>query len=166
MKFWIAAGACLVVGCVPVGSDLITMGTNVPLRSDGTPGPERCPEHSRQIMEALELRPGKSTALVELDANQYEREPLTLTDGLIESVMLEPMGRLGGATRLYGRIWTSGPRVVIRYYWAQRAGGTKIPICAVARIGGGQLEGKPGKYPKSTELPYSQALAFIVEDFL
>jgi len=165
VRLWIAAGTCLVVGCVPVGSDLLTMGANVPLRSDGTPGPERCPDRSRQVMEAAELRPGDS-AHVELDANQYEREPLTLTDGPIESIMLEPMGRLGGATRLYGQVWTSGPRVVIRYYWAQRAGGNRIPICAVARIGRGQLEGKPGKYPKSTELPYSSALAFIVEDFL
>jgi hypothetical protein len=166
VRSWIVAGACLVFGCVPVGADLITMGTNVPLRSDGTPGPERCPQQSRQVMEALELRPGESTALVELDANQYEREPLTLTDGPIESVMLEPMGRLGGVTRLYGRVWTSGPRVVIRYYWAQRAGGNRIPICAGARTAAGQLEGKPGKYPKSSEIPYSQALAFIVEDFL
>ena len=165
MRLWIVAGTCAALGCVPVGSDLTTLGMNVPLRSDGTPGPERCPAHVRQVMEAAELRPG-ATAHIEIDANQYEREPLTLTAGPIESIMLEPMGRLGGATRLYGRVWTSGPRVVIRYYQAQRAGGNPLPICAVARLGSGQLEGKPGKYPNSTEIPYSSALAFIVQDFL
>ena len=80
--------------------------------------------------------------------------------------MTEHMGRLGAATRLYGRVWTSGPRVVIRYYHAQRAGENPLPICAVARLGGGELEGKPGKFPNSTELPYSDALAFVVQDFL
>jgi hypothetical protein len=117
-------------------------------------------------MEALQLRPGTSSAHVELDANQFEREPILLTAGPIESIMMESMGQLGAATRLYGRVWTSGPRVVIRYYRAQRAGGNTLPICAVARLGSGQLDGKPGKYPGSTELPYSSALAFVVEDFL
>lgn len=116
-------------------------------------------------MKALRLRPGE-TAQVEIDANQFDREPLTLNDGPIESIMLEPMGKLEGASRLYGRVWTSGPRVVIRYYRAQMAGGEVIPICAVARKGSGQLDGKPGRFPKSAEVPYSTALAFIVEDFL
>ena len=163
----VVAGVAL--ACVPPaasGSNLIAAGANVPLRSDGTPGPERCPENALQVMEALDLRPGHSSAHVELDVNQYEREPLTLTEGPIESDMLESMGQLGAATRLYGRVWTSGPRVVIRYYWAQRAGGNPIPICAVARLGSGQLEGKPGKFPKSTELRYSSATAFVVQDFL
>ena len=91
---------------------------------------------------------------------------LPVNDGPIESIMLEPLGNLGGTTRLFGRIWTGGPRVVIRYYWAQRAGGKRVPICAVARKGAGQLEGKPGRFPRSIELPYSNALAFIVETFL
>lgn len=157
----------LTLGCVPpAGGDLLTMGSSVSLRADGTPGPEQCSAHSLQVMEALELRPADSNAQVELDANQYEREPLTLTPGPIESMMLETMGRLGATTRLYGRVWTSGPRVVIRYYWAQRAGGNRMPICAVARLGSGQLEGKPGKYPGSTELRYSSALAVVVEEFL
>ncbi len=158
--------ALLVIACVAPQGDLITAGANVPLRSDGTPGPEHCPQHTLEVMEAAELRPGDSTAEVELDANQFGYERLTLTAGPIESIMLEPMGRLGGATRLYGRVWTSGPRVVIRYYHAQRAGGNVLPICAVARLGGGELEGKPGKFPNSTELEYSRALAFVVQDFL
>jgi hypothetical protein len=141
-------------------------GANVPLRSDGTPGPERCPQHALEVMEAMELRPGLSSAPVELDANQFEREPLTLTAGPIESIMMGTMGRLGAATRLYGRVWTSGPRAVIRYYRAQRAGGNPLPICAVARLGSGELEGKPGKFPNSTEIQYSSAQVFVVQDFL
>lgn len=141
-------------------------GANVPLRSDGTPGPERCSQHALDVMAALELRPGHSSAPVELDANQFEREPLTLTAGPIESIMMGSMGRLGSATRLYGRVWTSGPRVVIRYYHAQRAGENPLPICAVARLGSGELEGKPGKFPNSTEIQYSDAQAFVVQDFL
>jgi hypothetical protein len=91
-------------------------------------------------MAALNLRPG-DTATVEIDANQFGREPLTVNAGPIESIMMEPMGELGGATRLYGRVWTSGPRVVIRYYRGQRARGNVFPICAVARLGGGHVWG-------------------------
>jgi len=147
-------------------SELIEAGANVPLLPNGLPAPEPCPANARTFMNVLQLKTG-DTARIELDVNQYEREPLTVQDGPIESLMLEKMGSLGGATHLYGRIWTHGPRVVIRYYRAQRArGGDPIPICAVARAGGGQLEGRPGKYPGSTELPYSSALAHVVQDFL
>jgi len=160
---------CACLACVPPGatrgSDLTRAGEGVPLRSDGTPGPEVCPENAREVMKILRLRPG-DTARVEVDANQFDVEPLTLIDGPIESIMLEPMGRLEGAARLYGRVWTSGPRIVIRYYRAQMAGGEAIPICAVARQGAGQFESKPGKFPRSAQIPYSTALAFIVEDFL
>ena len=167
--------ALLVVACVPSGPlrsggrsgpDLLTAGANVPLRSDGTPEPEQCPQDALNVMRALELRPGHSSTGVELDANQIEREPLTVMAGPIESVMTEHMGRLGALTRLYGRVWTSGPRVVIRYYYAQRTGEEPLPICAVARRGAGELEGTPGKFPHSTELPSSNALAFVVQDFL
>ncbi len=158
--------ALLVIACVTPEGDLITAGANVPLRSDGMPEPERCPEHTLELMEAAELRPGDSTADVELDANQAGYEQVTLTAGPIESIMMLPMGRLGGATRLYGRVWISGRRVVIRYYHAQRAGGNVLPICAVARLGGSELEGKPGKLPNSIELGYSRAAAFVVQDFL
>jgi len=56
-----ALAALLVVACVTPERDLITAGANVPLRSDGTPGPERCPRHTLEVMEAAELRPGDST---------------------------------------------------------------------------------------------------------
>jgi len=155
-------------GCpVPrAGSELIEAGANVPLLANGLPAPEPCPAIARGYMNALQLKPG-DTATIEIDANQFEREPLTVQDGPIESLMLERMGGLRGGTRLYGRVWTTGPRVVIRYYRAQHpTGGDPIPICAVARAAAGQLEGKPGPIPGSTVLKYSSALAFVVRDFL
>src|SRR5512132_3357766 len=167
--------ALLLIACVPSGPlrsggasgpDLVAAGANVPLRSDGAPEPERCPQDALNVMQALELQPGHSNAKVELDANQYEREPLTVAPRPLERVMIGPVGRLGGATRLYGRVWTSGPRVVIRYYYVQRDGREPLPICAVARRMGGDLEGKPGKFPNSTEVPVSNAVAFAVQDFL
>src|SRR5688572_20865436 len=91
-------------------SELIEAGANVPLLPNGLPAPEPCPEIARTVMDALQLKPGDN-AKVEIDANQFEREPLTVQAGPIESIMLEGMGKLGGASRLYGRVWTSGPRV-------------------------------------------------------
>jgi hypothetical protein len=156
-------------GCVPPAAhhtdEVIEAGANVPLLPDGTPGPEPCSKDARLVMEALNLRAG-DTAHVDIDANQIEREPLTINAGPIESIMLEPMGKLRGMTRLYGRVWTGHPRVVIRYYWAQEVGGNRMPICAVARLMAGELEGKPGKFPGSAEIPYSNALAFIIDTFL
>jgi len=116
-------------------------------------------------MRALGLRPG-SAADIEVDSNQFEREPLTVFAGPIESILTQPMNKLDGGSRLYGWIWTTGRGVVIRYYRAQMPGGEVIPICAVARRGGDELAGKPGKWPKSVELQSSSALAFIVEEFI
>jgi hypothetical protein len=164
----IAVVASLALGCVAGhggGNDLITAGANVALLPDGSPAPEPCPRDARLVMDALQLLPG-ATAHVEIDANQFEVEPLTLKAGPIESIVLEPMGKLGAASRLYGRVWTSGPRVVIRYYRAQQPGANLVPICAVARPGGDQFVAKPGKFPGTAELPYSSALAFVVEAFL
>lgn len=116
-------------------------------------------------MRLLGLRPG-SGADVEIDVNQFEREPLTVFAGPIESILTQPMNHLDGGSRLYGWLWTTERGVAIRYYRAQMAGGEVFPICAVARRGGEELAGKPGKYPKSVELQSSSALAFIVEDFI
>ena len=116
-------------------------------------------------MRLLRLQPGYA-AEVDIDANQIEREPLTVFAGPIESFVTRPMKRLDGGTRLYGWIWTTKRGVVIRYYRAQEPGGEVFPICAVARRGGDELAGKPGKWPNSVELQSSSAMAVIVEEFL
>lgn len=52
-------------GCPTVG---------VPLRPDGSPGPEKCSEEALKAMRILRLRPGDS-AFVELDVNQTDTSP-------------------------------------------------------------------------------------------
>jgi len=117
------------------------------------------------MMRLLALRPGDAGD-VEIDANQIEREPMTVFAGPVESFVTRPTRHLDGATRLYGWIWTTGRGVVIRYYRAQMVGGDVFPICAVALRGGDELVGTPGKWPNSVELQSSSASVFIVEEFL
>ncbi|WP_257452806.1 serine/threonine protein kinase [Archangium lipolyticum] len=142
-----------------------TIAGDVRLRPDGTPGPEACPAKALEVMRYLKLHVGDA-ALVELDANQMGATPITLYDGPVESVLKEDIGTLEGPARLYGRVWTSGPQVVVRYYEAHPLdGGDKVPICAVARLGNGQLRKRPESKPGTAILDYSIADAFIVDSF-
>jgi hypothetical protein len=134
------------------------------LRSDGTPGPQECPEEAKRVMEALNLHVGDA-ALVELDANQLKSKPITLYDGPVESILEDDFGTLESTTRLYGHIWTSGPQVVIRYYEAQRPGRGKLPICAVARLAYDQMRKRPESKPGTAILDGSVAAAYIVDAF-
>ncbi|NMO21225.1 hypothetical protein HPC49_29460 [Pyxidicoccus fallax] len=137
----------------------------VALRADGTPGPEECPQKAREAMRYLRLFVGES-ASVELDANQSLTDAITLYEGPIESILDEDLGLLDAPARLYGRVWTSGPQVVIRYYEAQPLdGGDNVPICAVARLGMGQLRKRSGSKPGTAILGSSRAGVFIVDSF-
>jgi hypothetical protein len=136
----------------------------VALRADGTPGPEECSEEAKKTMRILRLHVGDS-AMVDLDANQIWSRRVTLYDGPIESVMQEGFGKLDAATRLYGRVWTGGPQVVIRYYEAHPPDGDKIPICAVARLGLDQMRKLPESKPGTAILEGSIAAAYIVDAF-
>jgi hypothetical protein len=116
-------------------------------------------------MNYLRLFVGESTS-VQLDANQSRARPITLYEGPIESVMMEDVGALEAPARLYGRVWTTGPQAVIRYYEAHPMnGGTKVPICAVARIGFGQLRKRPESLPGTAILDYPAADVYIVDAF-
>lgn len=158
--------ACCAFGCpVRAPNPLLDAGRNVPVLPDGSPAPEPCSERAKEVMRALRLRVGDS-ALAEIDNNQFQREPLTVFGGPVESIITEPMGSLSGATRFYGWIWTTKRGVVIRYYHAQNPNREVLPICAVARKGSGQLAGKPGAYPRSVELEFSSVAIYIVEEFL
>jgi hypothetical protein len=146
----------MVTGCTTGG---------VSLRPDGTPGPEECPEKAREAMEYLRMFVGES-AWVQLDANQSRAAPITLYEGPIESVLDEDLGLLEAPARLYGQVWTGGPQAVIRYYEAQPVrGGRKVPICAVARLGLGQLRKRPESKPGTAVLGTSQAGVYIVDAF-
>lgn len=159
---------CAFLGCVVLlGLSLgcATTPGDVRLRADGTPLSEKCPEKSLEVMRYLQLFVGEA-AWVQLDANQSRARTITLYDGPIESVLDEDIGTLDAPARLYGRVWTGGAQPVIRYYAAKRMrGGDTVPICAVARLGFGQLRKLPESKPGTAVLDSSRAGVYIVDEF-
>lgn len=136
----------------------------VSLRPNGTPGPQECSEKAKEAMNYLRMFVGEA-AWVEIDVNQSSH-PITLYDGPIESMLEDNLGLLEAPSRLYGWVWTGGPQVVIRYYEAQPVkGGNKIPICAVARLGLGQLRKRPDSPAGSAILDSTNTGVFIVDEF-
>ncbi len=143
------------VGCPPGG---------VPLRADGTPGPQKCPEEALKTMKLLGMVVGDAAG-VELDANQVDARPITLYDGPVESFLEDSLGNLDPGSRLYGQIWTGGPQVVVRYYEARPPRGDIVPICAVARLGGGQMRKRPESKPGTAIIEFSRAGVYVVDSF-
>jgi hypothetical protein len=115
-------------------------------------------------MRVLKLTVGDG-ATIELDTNQSDTSPITLYDGPVESMLNSSLGPLPPVTRLYGRVWTSGPQVVIRYYEAHPPDEEPIPICAVARLARGPLQKKPESKPGTAILEFSRAGVFVVNSF-
>jgi hypothetical protein len=136
----------------------------VALRADGSPGPEKCPEETLKAMRFMKLRVGDGS-IVELDVNQADTRPITLYEGSVESMLEDDLGILESPTRLYGRVWTSGPQVVVRYYAAQPPDGERVPICAVARLAKGQLKKRPESKPGTAIVEFSRAGVYIVDEF-
>jgi hypothetical protein len=137
----------------------------VALRPDGTPKPEECPEEARKAMNYLQAFVGEA-AWVQIDANQSRAPDITLHDGPIESVLEENLGFIEAPARLYGQVWTGGQQPIIRYYAAQPVrGGNQIPICAVARLGFGQLRKRPDSKPGTAVLDSPRAGVYIVDGF-
>ncbi|RKG56098.1 serine/threonine protein kinase [Corallococcus sp. AB011P] len=156
---------CLALSVLASGCAGSTMG-RVSLRSDGTPGPERCSEEALEAMRYLRLAVGAG-ALVEFDVNQGDAEPTTLYEGRVESMLLSDLGPLDSPTRLYGYVWTSGPQVVIRYYEARPPdSAARVPICAVVRMAQGQMLKLSGSLPGTAVIKYSRGGVFIVDKFL
>jgi hypothetical protein len=146
-------------------SSACTATSGVALRADGTPGPEECPEEARKAMKYMRLFVGDAT-VVTLDANQSSASPVTLYEGPIESVLEKDLGVLEAPARLYGRVWTGGPQAVIRYYAAHPLDGSEtVPICAVARVGMGQLRKLPQSKPGTAVLEFPRAAVYIVDAF-
>jgi hypothetical protein len=138
--------------------------SGVSLRPDGTPGSEECSEEARKTMRILRLQVGDSADVV-LDVNQTDDSPITLYEGPVESMLEESLGFLPRPTRLYGRVWTGGPQVVIRYYEAKPPDGDTVSICAVARLARGQLKKRPESKPGTAIVEFSSAAAFVVDAF-
>ncbi len=151
-QFWVLLGAIASAGC-----------PGVAIRPDGSPGDEKCPAGAREAMEAFNLTPGASVSIW-VDAARTEEGPLIVYDGPIESVTWLNMRALPGDTRLYGRAWTGGPLVVIRYYSARLPDGKVIPFCAVAAENGPGLPKSSGR-PGSATLPSSVAGVYITGQF-
>jgi hypothetical protein len=146
------------------GASGCTAASSVSLRSDGSPGPEECSAEAIQVMRILGLNVGDSGD-VELDVNQADDSPITLYDGPIESDLNSRLGPLPPATRLYGRVWTGGPQVVIRYYEAHPLDRDKFPICAVARLARGQMKKRPESKPGTAIVEFSSAGVYVVDAF-
>jgi hypothetical protein len=160
MSLWrvtVASALLILTGCPGPGM--------VGLRPDGTPEAEPCPKKALETMALLDLHPGVHSWL-DVDVNQTGVRSIVINDGPISSRLQEELGPFGAGTLLYGRAWTRGDYVVIRYYEARRLDlGPTVPICAVASLSGGQLRKKPGPAPGSATLDYSVAAVHIVDSF-
>jgi hypothetical protein len=145
----------VITGCPSAG---------VSLRPDGSPEPEKCSEKALEVMRILRMRVGDA-ADAHLDANQIDASPVIVYDGPIESYLTESLGTLDPGTRLYGQAWTGGFQVVVRYYEAHPPDGDKVPICAVARLGRGQMRKRPDSKPGSALLEHGAVSVFVVDSF-
>lgn len=115
------------------------------------------------LVPAHDGHPGSSTQM-DVDAAQRMREgALILYDGPLESATNYQMEDLPPETHLSGRVWTGGPRVVIRYYTAQLPDGQRIPFCAVAGWNGPGLPKTPGR-PGSAAIT-TPASVYVVSRF-
>jgi hypothetical protein len=158
-KRWVPVTLSLFAGCATPGA--------VGLKPDGSPGPEPCPRKALETMAILRLHPGLSE-WIELDQSYVGQDTMTVNDGPIESILQDQLGDsvLVTGTRLYGKVWTSGPNVVVRYYEAHPPDpGEALAICAIARLDDGELKKKPGPAPGSALLEYTTARLMIVDAF-
>lgn len=148
----------VLLGCAHVPGE-------VGLRPDGSPGPEECPKKALEAMAVYRLKTG-AEQLIDLDMSKVGAREITVNDGPIESSLRDPLGPLGTRTRLYGKVWTSGPYVVVRYYEAKPLDvGPPIPICGVARLDNEFLKKRPGPAAGSALLDGNVVSFRIVDGF-
>jgi len=126
---------------------LLSVGcTSVPLRPDGTPGPEKCPAKALDAMKKLGISPG-DTAYIVIETSKYGQSPLALSDGLLEGYLEHALGSLPSGTRLYGQIWTGSTAVVIRYLEVYNPQVGRFPFCGIVLNKDGSLNKRPGSSP-------------------
>jgi hypothetical protein len=134
---------------LPLYTALLVLGlgcTSVPLRPDGTPGPQKCPDEALEAMRMLGIHPG-DTAPIVIETSKFGQKPLALPDGLIEGYLKRNLGKLPAVTRLYGQVWTGGTAVVIRYYEVRYPQGGTFPFCGIVLNEDGGLNKQPGSSP-------------------
>jgi hypothetical protein len=116
-------------------------------------------------MSLMGLRSGDFTVVV-IDANKEGQMPTLLTEGPVEGSLEYALGPMPAGTRLYGRIWTSGPEVAIRYYQARYPdGGRSIPFCGVVREPQGGLVKRPDSPPGTAVIDDDYARVWVVDAF-
>lgn len=139
--------------------------SGVPLRADGSPGPQDCPDEALDVMSLMGLRPGDHTVVL-IDANKEGQTPTLLTEGPVEGSLEYGLGPMPVGTRLSGRIWTSGPEVAIRYYEARYPdGGRRVPFCGVVREPQGGLVKRPDSQPGTAVIDDDYARVWVVDAF-
>jgi len=137
---------------------------NVSLRPDGTPGPEPCPAKALEVMSILGLEAGM-WSIARIDRNQVDVSPIRVYDGPVEGMLMAELGSLPAGTLLYGKVWTGGPQVVIRYFEVKPPDRRVLPICAVARLAEGHLRKLPGSVPGMAILEHSNTGVDVVDAF-
>ncbi|HEX8822133.1 MAG TPA: serine/threonine-protein kinase [Archangium sp.] len=142
----------------------LTACTGVPLRPDGSPGPQDCPEGAKAAMRELAITSQHAWSIF-IGGTSKVWDNYVIADGDVDSFM--PMGFHGlpEGTRLRGKVWTGGPRAIARYYEAILPDGTLVPFCGVTTYESGNLKRLgipkfPGPRPGTAILPYGNA-AFV-----
>lgn len=152
---------------LPLRIALLLLGlacTSVPLRPDGTPGPEKCPPEALEAMRLLGVRPG-DTAPIVIETSKYGQSPLALSDGLLEGYLERNLGSLPAGTRLYGQVWTGGTALVIRYNEIRYPRGGKFPFCGIVLNTDGKLNKLPGSSPGIGIIPNDYGIIQAVTAF-
>ncbi|WP_037583844.1 serine/threonine protein kinase [Stigmatella aurantiaca] len=128
------------------------------------PEPELCPEKAVKAMEQeldWSLDSGE-TLLVTVDVTKGKiprrtrnrEEAVTIfKDGPVTGALSEPNGKAPEGTILEGHLWTTGDKIVGRYFRARLPNGRTVPICLELKYGGMEKEegSKPGKAVGSKE---------------
>ena len=96
-------------------------------------------------MAALGIKP-EDTLSVIVDERLGNPEPTWLKDGPVVSYLDMPIKKLPVSTRLFGRVWTAGEMVIVRYDEIQVPGGRRMPFCAEVDDSGGRVK-KPESPP-------------------
>ena len=139
-------------------------GISTSTRPDGSPGPQDCPSGALEAMLRLGIAVSER-APINIDPARSDQVPLPLFEGPIESLLEDELGPLPAGTRLYGRIWTGGPDVVIRYLEARPPRGQTIPFCGVAHDGSDGMTKRPDSPPGSGIIPDGAAIIRVVDAF-
>jgi hypothetical protein len=136
----------------------------VALRPDGSPGLEECSQEALRTMNIMQLYAGDES-MVELAPRQADRSMVTLHDGPIEVLLAQPWATFDPGTRLFGKVWTTGPTVVIRFYEAHSPLVGTMPICAVVRYPTPFLKKLPESKPGTAILKVTRVPVVAVDVF-